>query len=70
MIGPLRAPWTDTGRLQSDILSIKNELSRKVNNYEITSLNSRVVSLEHTVRELCTEVTGIRSQLQELQQKT
>ena len=69
MIGPLRAPWTDTGRLQSDILSIKNELSRKVNNYEITSLNSRVVSLEHTVRELCTEVTGLCSQLQELQQK-
>ena len=69
MNGLPRAPWTDTGRLQSDILSIKSELSRKVNNYEITSLNSKVVSLEHTLGELCTKVTGLCSQLQELQQK-
>ena len=69
MTGPLGAPWTDTGRLQNDIQALKNELNRKVNSCEISLLNSRVVSLEHTLGELCTRVTGLCSQLQELQQK-
>ena len=56
------------GSLQSDIRDIKSELNRKVNSYEISSLNSKVASLEHTIGQLSTEVNGILFKLQTLEE--
>ena len=61
-------PWTDTGRLQSDISDIRNELRGKANGYEIHAVSSRVDTLEHTCREIGTKVDGFHFELQALQE--
>ena len=63
------APWTEIGRCQQDIHSIKSELHRKVDEHEISSINRRLDSLEHTVREISTSVDGIIFRLQTCEDK-
>lgn len=60
----LSAPWTEVGRLQQEVQSIRNELYRKVENHEIHSINSRLDSLEHSLRELGTTLDRIQSWMQ------
>ena len=64
----LHAPWTDVGSLQSDISSLRDELRRKANDYDVSSLVRRVDSLEHTVRELGSTVDGFQSRLYEVEE--
>ena len=65
---PPQAPWTGIGSLQQEVSSLKQELNRKADTHEISSLNSKLVSLECTIRELRTEVDGLRFELQRLQE--
>ena len=65
---PPQAPWTGIGSLQQEVSSLKQELNRKADKYEISSLNSKMVSLEYTIRELRTEIDGLRFELQRLQE--
>jgi len=63
-----RAPWTDTGRLQNEIQSIRNDLRNKAENHELSSINCRLDSLEHTVRELGSTLDGVQHRLQQLEE--
>ena len=65
---PPQAPWTGIGALQQEVSSIKSDLHRKANSYEISTLSSKVDSLEHTIRELRTEIDGLCSRLQTLEE--
>ncbi|MDD5353433.1 MAG: hypothetical protein PHS93_09755 [Candidatus Omnitrophica bacterium] len=58
------APWTQLGELQQEILNLKNNLHEKANNYEIHSTNSRLDSLEHSLREISAALDGIKLRLQ------
>jgi hypothetical protein len=67
---PPQHPCSPTGQLESDIRTLRSELHNKANSYEITSFNSRLDSLERTVSEVRSEITGIWNRLQELSPKT
>lgn len=56
-------PWTDLGRVESDVASIKSDLYRKADSHEVHSLQRNVDSLEYTVRELSAEIDRLRAQL-------
>ena len=62
-------PWTPIGSLQSDVQSITSQLARKADTHEIHSLNSKLDSLERTMREISTTLNGVLSRLQELEEK-
>jgi predicted nucleic acid-binding Zn-ribbon protein len=64
----MQAPWTDVGRLQSDVQQIGNQICRKADSHEIDSLRSDVVRLESELREVNATLDGLRSELQALRQ--
>jgi hypothetical protein len=64
----MQAPWTDVGRLQSDIQQIGNQMWRKADSHEIHLLRSDVVRLESELREVNSTLDGLRSELQALRQ--
>ena len=65
---PNQPPWTGIGSLQSDVLDIKNILTRKVDSHEIHSINSRLDRLEHSVREISSLCDDFRYRLQVLEE--
>jgi len=62
------APWTDIGAIQSEIHSLQSELSRKVNNYELSALHGRLDRLEHSVLEIRALFDGLQSRMQMLEE--
>jgi predicted nucleic acid-binding Zn-ribbon protein len=65
----MQAPWTEIGRLQSDIQDLKSQINNTVRPYELASLRSTMDSLEHSLREVSSEVVCLRAELQEVQQE-
>lgn len=61
------APWTEIGRCQQDIQSIKNKLHRKADDHEIHSINRRLDSVEHTLREISSTLDGILFKFQTIE---
>jgi peptidoglycan hydrolase CwlO-like protein len=62
------APWSDIGRIQQELNQVKNDLRNKPNSYEISSINSKLDSLERAMRELGSTLTEIQYRLQELEE--
>ena len=68
MSGPLSAPWTEIGRLQSDISNLESKLNQKADSHEIRSINSKMADLERSVGEVRSMCDGFQSQLQVIQE--
>lgn len=66
---PNQPPWTGIGSLQSEVSDIRNQLSRKVNDYEIHSINTRLDRLEYTLREISSVLDGLRYRCETLEEK-
>lgn len=66
--GPYAAPWSGIGRVQCDIDNLNSQLHRKADSHEVYALNSKVNSLERSVRELSSSLDGLRAELQALQE--
>ena len=64
-----QAPWTEVGRLQSDVSDIKRQLNGKVDDHEIYSLRSKVDSLEHSLREISTSLDEFRYRIEDAENK-
>jgi hypothetical protein len=64
----MQAPWTEIGTLQQDIMSLKRDIHNKADNHEISSINSRLDSLERAYRDLSAQVDGLLSRLQTLEE--
>lgn len=64
----MQAPWTDVGRLQSDVRQITDQMWGKADSHEVRSLRSDVVRLEGELREVNSTLDGLRSELQALRQ--
>jgi hypothetical protein len=58
--GDVRDEWRLT--------SIERKFDDKADKHEIYSIRSTVDSLEHSLREACSDINGLRSQLQTLQE--
>ena len=65
----MQAPWTEIGRLESDVREIKSKLDRTVERHQLEQVNSNVVSLESTVRELRSTCDGLRYELETLREE-
>ena len=61
------APWTEIGRVESDVRSLQQDLSRKVNDYDLSTTNGNVDRLECTVRELRATIDELLTRVQELE---
>lgn len=58
----------DLDRLTNEVSHLKNELYQKSDNHEISQIISRLVSLECSCWQLRSEVDGILSRLQALEE--
>lgn len=64
-----QAPWSEIGRIQSDVQQIRNDIRGKVDDYKIHEISRRLDSLECSLREVGSEVAGFQSELHEVQEK-
>lgn len=64
----IQPPWSEIGQLQQEISHIKNQLNNKPDNHEIYQIDSRLDSLERTCREISSEINGVLSRLQEMEE--
>ena len=67
-MGPLQAPWTEVGRLQSDISEIKSALGRKVEQHELSAIHRRLDSLESSIGAISTALDGLRSRCEAMEE--
>ncbi len=65
----MQAPWTEIGRLESDVRDIKSQLSQFSKSYELQQVDSNVGGLEHTVREISSSFDGLRYELEALREE-
>lgn len=57
-------PTSNDGQLQQEIYRLQSDLRNKGEAHEIHSLNSRMDSMENSLRELSSLFDGIRTELQ------
>ena len=62
------APWTDTGRIQQDVTALQSSMRGKAEAYELNAVRSTVDRLEHSMREACATIDGLRQRVLELEQ--
>lgn len=62
------SPFTAIGRVEQEVMDIKRQLGRKIDEYKITEINSKTSSLEREIREISTKVDGIFTRLQILEE--
>ncbi len=65
----MQAPWTEIGRLESDVRDIKNQLSQSAKSYELQQISSDVDSLERTVRGISSSFDEFRYELETLKEE-
>jgi hypothetical protein len=65
----MQAPWTEIGRLQSDVSQIKNQLHQMAQSHEVHQITRNVDSLECTVQEISSASDGIRTELETLREE-
>jgi hypothetical protein len=68
MSGPSSPPWTDIGRLQSEIELVKAQLHAKAEYYQMDSIRHSMDCLECTMREIRSEIAGLCHRLQTLEE--
>ena len=57
-------PWTEIGALQQEVSTLRSDLHRKAESHEISEINRRLDSFEHSLREISATLDGILSRLQ------
>ncbi len=60
-------PWTEIGRIQTEVDSLKSELRGKVDNHELHSTKSTLARLEHSLGAIHTEVDGLCARIEALE---
>jgi archaellum component FlaC len=65
----MQAPWTEIGRLESDVRDINSKLHQVAQSHEIHQVSSDVGRLEHTVREISATCAGLRNELETMRQE-
>ena len=65
----MQAPWTDIGRLESDVREIKSQTSQMAKAYEVSQISRNVDSLKCELQTLSTVLDGLRYELQTVQEE-
>lgn len=65
-----RVPWSDIGRLQSQVSDINHKLMRKTNNMEFDGFKHRVLRLEEIAEELDSRLGELEERINRLETKT
>lgn len=64
----LQPPWTEIGRLQSDISQIESRLNQKVDKHELAAVRDDLAYLERAFREISASLHEVRGWCHELQE--
>ena len=65
---PPQHPSSIGGQLEAEMGRLRNEIDRKANSYEISEINRKLDSLQRECGELRSEVDGILSRLQNVEE--
>ncbi len=66
---PASHPCSDTGRLQSDVSRLVSELSRKAEQHETSTLNSKVADLARSIGEVSSICFGLCTRIERLEEE-
>lgn len=61
----MQAPWTEIGRLESEVRDIKSSMWKYAESHKVDEVNRRVGSMEHSLREISSKVDELQSRLDE-----
>ncbi len=61
----MNAPWTDIGRVESDVSDIRNQLRDKVDRYELSSIGNDVSRAEQGISGLRSDMEAQLSELRD-----
>jgi hypothetical protein len=62
-------PWSDVGRLQQDVDSMRSSLLHKADSAEVSTVSRNVDSLEHSLREIRADLDGLLPRVQALEER-
>ena len=65
----MQAPWTEVGRLESDVRDIKSQLNQMAKSYEVHQISGNVDSLGNTVREISSAFDELRFELETVKEE-
>jgi len=65
----LREPWSDIGRLQSDIRDLQNKLGQFAQSYELTPLQNNIRNLQDENSSLRRDLDDVRSAIDILREE-
>lgn len=65
---PPEPPWTNLGRLESEVSDIKRQLSDMARSHEVHAVAGRLRSVEYTLQEMRTELDGLCYRVQVLEE--
>ena len=66
---PPMSPTSAVGSLQSEIQSLRSEMQRKVERYEISAITGNVSNLERALGEISSVVDGLCERVQFLEEE-
>ncbi len=61
----MQAPWTEIGRLESEVRDIKSSMWKYAESYKVDEVNSRLDRVECTMWEISSKVDELQSRLDE-----
>ena len=65
----MQAPWTEIGRLESDVREIKNKLASTVERHQVEQINRNVTILESNTRKISSLCAELRYDLETLREE-
>jgi len=63
------SPFTEVGRLASEVADLERKLNNKANDYELTNLQNKVRGLGDTIESLTREIYDLQEQIRLLKEK-
>ena len=64
-----QAPWTEIGRLQSDVSDIKRQLNNKADSNEMHEISRKLDSLERSLRQVSSDTDELRCRVEDAENK-
>jgi peptidoglycan hydrolase CwlO-like protein len=62
------SPFTGLGQLQLEVTDVRRMVQQKAESYEIHSVNNRMDSLEHSLRQISSDIAELQHRIEEMQE--
>ena len=64
-----QAPWTEIGAIQQEIRSLRDDISRKADRYELDEVCRRLDSMECSLWEISTSIAGVLDRVEAIEHR-